>query len=623
MVDKLKGWSIYCFIFLFIHVSYSQIELKEREVSKNPYEDSLLRELRTEYNHLIIDDDNLDNEVEVVLKLAKRYQGIKLYKDADGILDSALYFVSNFKKGNEKFVVKILTQKAKLYLEWRKNIEALKFLYQALEISKQVDELNTILQVKYELAEYYRKILRYEDAEKEINESLEILGKDNINDPVLKAKFLNRKAAVYNETNRVMESIFISREALEVLKQVNQPRLESISYNEMGYSYMNLQNDTVSEKFYQLSIEKSKQVNDINLEIQQTFNLAQLYVRSLQLNKFQKGINLLKYIVVQVENKNIDFNPRNVYFILYKYARQINDAEQALEYLEKFYSKERELDNFIRNVELEKVVDQYKNEQLKNENIMVRNELLEKELQINDERNKYEILFLASVAFILISLTIGFMLFRLRIKNKKIKKSNQELEHLIKEVHHRVKNNLQFMNSLIDLQISLSTNEYSIISLKNVRRRLQSMSLVHEMLYNKIGNHNVSMKKYIEELVNQHNEFIKDEKLKYSGIEFKLDVEEVYFKTSEATAIGILISEFISNSVKHAFKNTNCQKIGIQLLKNNKKHQLICYDNGVGLKGEPDMQKSLGFRLIDVFSRQLKGRYKFVNDDGLKFILIF
>lgn len=225
-------------------------------------------------------------------------------------------------------------------------------------------------------------------------------------------------------------------------------------------------------------------------------------------------------------------------------------------------------------------------------------------------------------------LVLGFMRFKQKqrdaviINNQKqiLEQKNKEKDGLIQEIHHRVKNNLQFVGSLINMQINASNNNDEIYTLNDASRRIRAMALVHEMLYNQDEIKGVNIKQYIQELVNSINELVNSKNLE---IKFNINCNELLLDTSKAIAIGMITSELISNSIKYAFLNTQNPQIDIVLSENNNVITFFVKDNGIGYSGTNTETNKLGMRLIDIFSRQLKGNFKFENNNGLKYNLEF
>lgn len=200
-------------------------------------------------------------------------------------------------------------------------------------------------------------------------------------------------------------------------------------------------------------------------------------------------------------------------------------------------------------------------------------------------------------------------------KTKELVKENKIKDALVQEIHHRVKNNLQSISSLVDMQIRSLKSENEIKALTDTQLRIGAMALVHEMLYTSQDITLVSVKKYIDELVASINEMVNTEKL---PIQFEINTYDHMLSVSDCISFGILTSEVISNSIKYAFKGIENPRINIDL---KLEKELIIYqikDNGVGIKEEKtDDTSSLGLRLVDVFSRQLNAKLNIESDKGV------
>lgn len=199
-----------------------------------------------------------------------------------------------------------------------------------------------------------------------------------------------------------------------------------------------------------------------------------------------------------------------------------------------------------------------------------------------------------------------------------LKESLAEQIALLQEVHHRVKNNLQFIAAMLKMQLNTIKDESNQQILKETSRRINAMSLVHEMLYNKEKVEYVSLKEYVSELVVKLKEMVYDID---EPIEFKLEIDDVKFNINNCVAIGMITSEIISNAIKYAFTGTKNPTISIKLeyIKNGNKIIYTVKDNGSGLVSE-NKKIGLGLRLIDIFSRQMEAEYQTINDNGVAYI---
>ncbi len=200
--------------------------------------------------------------------------------------------------------------------------------------------------------------------------------------------------------------------------------------------------------------------------------------------------------------------------------------------------------------------------------------------------------------------------------------SLKEKEQLIKEIHHRVKNNMQIISSLLSLQ-SDTTNDSKFIELLNdIRNRINSMSIVHEMLYKSKDLSSIKLKDYIETLSTSiYRSFsFPDSKIEFI---YKID-ESAKFDVDKMILIGLILNETISNSLKHAFPD---RKGEIELIFTSvtNKYVLIIKDNGCGFKDGFDKEKdsNLGMQLIYMLAEQLGGELELVSNNGVYYKLSF
>jgi two-component sensor histidine kinase/PAS domain-containing protein len=210
------------------------------------------------------------------------------------------------------------------------------------------------------------------------------------------------------------------------------------------------------------------------------------------------------------------------------------------------------------------------------------------------------------------------------IKNAEqvIKESLDEKELLLREIHHRVKNNLQIISSLLKLQSSYIKDEASEEVLKDSQDRVNSIALIHQKLYQSENFKQVEMSKYIEYLVKGlcNSYGVDSEKIK-----IKTDLQNISLDIDTAIPLGLIINEIITNSIKHAFPEDHKGEIQIKMTQEGEKYQIVMSDNGIGLPEDLDVEKTetLGMRLISNLVRQIDGRLELKMIKGTEFRIKF
>lgn len=206
---------------------------------------------------------------------------------------------------------------------------------------------------------------------------------------------------------------------------------------------------------------------------------------------------------------------------------------------------------------------------------------------------------------------------------KEIVTSLKEKEVLLKEVHHRVKNNLQIISSILNLQSSYVADEKILTILEESRHRIRSMAIIHENLYQTTNFSSINFKNYSRELIRN---LISSYQFK-SNLEVSIEehVEHVELSLDQAIPCGLIINELITNSMKYAFLKTTKGIIYLDLKEKDNFIYLIVGDNGVGLPKDYDINSSetLGLQLVVTLVEQLDGEIKIENIGGIKYFINF
>jgi len=198
----------------------------------------------------------------------------------------------------------------------------------------------------------------------------------------------------------------------------------------------------------------------------------------------------------------------------------------------------------------------------------------------------------------------------------------KEKEWLIKEVHHRVKNNLQMVTSLLSSQTTYLDNDAAILAVNDSLRRMQAMSMIHQKLYQEDNVSTIYMPEYINELVY----YLRDSFDDNNRIIFNQKIEQLHLDVAQAIPLGLIITESIVNSIKYAFLNSKTGIVDIALGEEGPDHLLLFIaDNGTGLPEGIDKSplNSLGLDLMQGLARQLKGTFQIENNSGVQIKIKF
>lgn len=200
-----------------------------------------------------------------------------------------------------------------------------------------------------------------------------------------------------------------------------------------------------------------------------------------------------------------------------------------------------------------------------------------------------------------------------------IEKQNSEREVLLKEIHHRVKNNLQVISSLLSMQSRKMKDSDAKVAVKEGQSRIKSMSLIHQKLYSEGNLSRINMKEYIDDL----SGFLFKSYKTDANIEQLVEADEISLDVDTAVPLGLIINELISNALKYAFAPEEQGQISIRLNKNQNNYQLQVADTGKGLPKDFDKKQSMGMRLVHILVDQLDADLKIDQRSGLLFTIIF
>lgn len=278
---------------------------------------------------------------------------------------------------------------------------------------------------------------------------------------------------------------------------------------------------------------------------------------------------------------------------------------------------------------------------------------LESEKQVNELQTKYEtvqkealikqlesdkivqrrFLILGTILLMLLILLATLLLrnirFRasinrtLKIQKQEIELKNSQNELLLREIHHRVKNNLQILSSLLSLQADYLKDENALSAILEGRNRVQSMAFIHQQLYSHDNVTAVNMQEYLSDLSGHLSDSFRDFE---KDIEIIHDIRVRFFDVETAIPLGLIVNELVTNSIKYAFDGHRIGNIYIQLWKN--EIEQLCLqvsDDGVGHSASKAMGESTSFGsdLIRILSKKLKGTITINRDRGYSTLITF
>ncbi|MBK9592499.1 MAG: hypothetical protein IPO32_13730 [Crocinitomicaceae bacterium] len=457
----------------------------------------------------------------------------------------------------------------------------------------------------------------------------------------------NNEAGCYNNLGNIYKNEKIYDSAFFYMYRTLAIREQGGSLTTRAYIYHNLANlhlalhNTDSALCY---ISKSFEINSsINSETDLAYDYNVFGSIYIELNNWKDAIVNLEKAYELVEKDILSENRLDILRQLGYAYHENGDHEKSADYFMEFFTQNDSFkisnqNSFIENelIRYELFADSIKVAQLRLEKDLetVKKENTALSNQINFRNYTYAIVIL----LLLISLiAILFISARrrlsqtmqheavLQVQNEELKRtliSKEEKEVLLKEVHHRVKNNLQIINSLIRLQSNFMNAKNFKEKLVETENRIRSMALIHEKLY-KTGNlASLSVRNYIEELAINILESYENHNV---NIKLKFDLEDREYGIDTLIPLGLIINEALSNAIKHAFYERTEGNIWISIHSNGPISHMKIKDDGIGadLTFDELKEDSLGLELIDSLTDQLDGKLELNTETGFEYSFEF
>jgi len=242
------------------------------------------------------------------------------------------------------------------------------------------------------------------------------------------------------------------------------------------------------------------------------------------------------------------------------------------------------------------------------ENILKANELAK-------EKKTRRIMLAGSAILLLAGGIIFYQYRRQKAKSRIIQKQSDNLQVLMKEIHHRVKNNLQVISSLLDLQSLTIADSQASEAVKEGKNRVQSMALIHQNLYSEDNIKGIKAKAYISNLLQS---LCDSYNINNDKVKLNTEIDDLNLDVDTMIPLGLVMNELVSNSLKYAFKDGRNGELNI-ILREEPQHLLLrVSDNGTGYPEGVNAKdsKSFGMKMIRAFAQKLKAKLDIYNNDG-------
>ncbi len=369
-------------------------------------------------------------------------------------------------------------------------------------------------------------------------------------------------------------------------------------------------------KYLSIDIEQSE--DDKLNKIFKMIHLTNAYIANRDALNAKKYVRQIDQLIKDKEDKRMTIRASEMKSNYFTLTKQL---DSALFYTKQYNTLKEAQNEIIRKNQAILLLSNLEAEDRRKDLVII-NANLEKE---RADKKAQQILLWASIIVIImaaISLIILMLSNLQKSKSKElIEKKNNENELLLKELHHRVKNNLQVIYSLINLQKRRIDSPELHQSLSMVQNRIKTMSLVHQNLHENENFKEVNLEAYVKTIADYLKLLYLNEDKEIS-IQLSVD-ESIELIMDRAITIGLLINEIMSNSMKYAFKGRKKGNISIDVQKIHNGFQMKISDDGIGFSMDQVNSKSLGMYLIENLVKQIQGKYELEQNEGTTYIIYF
>ena len=460
----------------------------------------------------------------------------------------------------------------------------------------------------------------------------------------------NTLGTVYSKLSEPHVSLAYHAKSVEIKKDLQDYTGIAASFNNIGNVYMNLgQYDSALANFRR-SLELKRLYNDKAAMGATLSNIGEIMVKQGRLEEaktfFDQSLAVRLSFKDKVGEAGVRARLANIYLMtgdIWRADRELRLSEKVsrdlglLEQLKSVYEIRVRLhektgeykkalqssqqllavkDSILNKDKAQSLAEmQTRYESMKKEDRIA---LLEKEGLLQAvELERRQIWIKSLMLAIVLTLIIGVLIY---YNLRTVRKNKVHIELLLKELHHRVKNNLQILSSLLSLQSQQLTDDTAIRAVKSSESRINAMALIHRKLYTLDQNRTVDIKEYITELI-QYLVY----SYGYHEKNFKLDLEirEIHIDVDKAIPLGLILNELISNAFKHAYENHPNPRLVVNLAYPDTNNLDICIqDNGAGMPAVDERQrKTFGMKIVSTLIKELKGSLNVETQNGTTYHL--
>lgn len=431
-------------------------------------------------------------------------------------------------------------------------------------------------------------------------------------------------ARMYSLMGKYEESIQLLNEARGYAIQLNDKKKLAMNYLITADAYSDWEKYQDAQPYFKKAI---YMFDSLKLPHQQVQGMNSYAKALLSLGEFQKSVDISLEQQKIAESIGIRRNVMSAYFNLWHALDSLGNQDEAYKCVQKYWWLKDSITRSNFNSEVAGLQNnlESKLKEAQIEKLELESKLATANAERSETFNKW--LMIGGALVLVAALILLFLLRNIRkarneiaTQNQQLQKSDHEKAVLLKELHHRVKNNLQIVSSLLNMQGESVKDEKALEAFKEGQNRVDAMAMIHKHLYSTDELTSVEISGYLERLVMSLAFSYGYNK---SNFQLESQITEQPIDVDVAIPIGLIVNELASNAFKHAFTKEGKCRMKLELKVEDDQLTLLLEDNGKGLPDDFSLDglQSFGLELVHTLVNQLKGQVSFQNQDGAHFFI--
>jgi two-component system, sensor histidine kinase PdtaS len=558
--------------------------------------------------------------------LSSHYEAAAEYGKA---MTYALAAIKLFEELGDKRSISInLDKVGNIYAAQSNNVEGLNYLLKSLSVAESINDRQRIALTNMNIGSVYLSLENYPKALEFYEGSLKKFEEINTTDHI--AECLSNMGVAYLEMHNYNRALTYFTRALKTNQSANSKMVESANLANIGHAYMGMHNFAKAVEFENRALSISEELGDKEGIAIIFLTLGDAYLQMAQDTTARGPENNVQIIdKKQAVNKAVAYLERGL-----QVAKEVGILTLLSSINEKLTEgyrlsgkPEAALESYIAHIKFRDSIFSTDNTvKIASLETQRETELKEKQIEINailtKQKHEEQLLLLAIMTLLIGVIIAVFRSDFLQRKANRVKgKLLDEKDILLKEIHHRVKNNLQVICALLDIQVNSISDIPAREAIIESITRVKSISLIHQQLYQNENISTINITTFTENLLQRVTSV---HKTNDQHIALSSDFGKIEIDIDTAVPLGLILNELMTNSFKHAFANVTNGVIDVSI-KNAEGYLTLTYkDSGPGLPIDMDFStlKSLGIKLIGRLSKQIGGKLDYIRADNA-FVVTF